>query len=135
MISKLTAPNNNDGANYKIKEVVEPFGKFYLYTNTYIFFLQITYVQLIHFILYIYYTLWCLKKKKVKPKNYLKLGKQNISLRGHRDDSPLDFNNQGNFKELLKYRIHAGDTNLEKHLQNSSSRATYISKTTQNSLW
>lgn len=25
------------------------------------------------------------------------LGKQNISLRGHRDDGPLDFKNQGNF--------------------------------------
>jgi hypothetical protein len=62
------------------------------------------------------------------------LSNQNISFRSHRDDGPLDFNNQGNFKELPKYRIHAGDTNLEKHLQNSSSRATYISKTTQNSL-
>lgn len=62
------------------------------------------------------------------------LGKQNISLRDHRGDSSLDFNNQENVKELLKYRIHAEDTNLEKHLQHLSFRATYISKTTQNGL-
>ncbi|XP_025412467.1 52 kDa repressor of the inhibitor of the protein kinase-like, partial [Sipha flava] len=69
------------------------------------------------------------------------LGRQNIPFRGHRDDGQLDLPptiedgrssiNEGNFKELLKFRIKAGDSMLENHLKNSSSKATYISKTIQ----
>lgn len=66
------------------------------------------------------------------------LGRQNIALRGHRDDGPLDLEksdvNEGNFRELLRYRVNSGDLNLKQHLAQSSSRATYISKTTQNEL-
>lgn len=66
------------------------------------------------------------------------LGRQNIPLRGHRDDGPINPEtstaNQGNFKALLQFRVDAGDIALEEHLKNASSRATYISKTTQNSL-
>lgn len=74
------------------------------------------------------------------------LGRQNISLRGHRDDGMLltttsiNTNNQstslieGNFRELLKFRVKSGDSVLENHLQNTSSKATYISKTTQNEI-
>jgi hypothetical protein len=70
------------------------------------------------------------------------LGRQNISLRGHRDDgillttTPVNTNNQssslneGNFRELLKFRVKSGDNTLENHIQNSSSKATYINKTT-----
>lgn len=67
-------------------------------------------------------------------------GRQNIPLRGHRDQgkllsvSPKDCSsviNEGNFRELLRYRISAGDTVLENHLQTTSSKATYISHTTQ----
>lgn len=78
-------------------------------------------------------------------------GRQNIPLRGHRDDgnfmndnssdrdgsTEMDTvvkHNEGNFRELLKYRINAGDQTLAKHLQTVSSRATYISKTTQNDI-
>lgn len=43
-------------------------------------------------------------------------------------------NNEGNFLELLRFRIDAGDTKLEEHLKNTSSKATYISKTVQNEL-
>lgn len=43
-------------------------------------------------------------------------------------------NNEGNFRELLRFRIEAGDKTLEEHLRNTSSRATYISKRTQNEL-
>ncbi len=72
------------------------------------------------------------------------LGRQNLAFRGHRDDGHLVLDatseqsvvsmNEGNFRELLKFRVSAGDKNLEKHLQSASSNATYISKTTQNSL-
>jgi len=73
------------------------------------------------------------------------LGRQNISLRGHRDDGMLlktsiNTNNQsaslneGNFRELLKFRVKSGDSVLQNHLQNTSSKATYISKTTQNEI-
>ena len=64
-------------------------------------------------------------------------GQQNIPLQGHRDDGQLSTNsviNDGNFRALLRFRIDAGDEILEIHLKNSSSRATYISKTTQNAL-
>lgn len=72
------------------------------------------------------------------------LGRQNIPFRGHRDYGQLDLPssiddgessiNEGNFRELLKFRVKAGDSTLENHLKNSSSKATYISKTIQNEL-
>ncbi|CAH1100927.1 unnamed protein product [Psylliodes chrysocephalus] len=73
------------------------------------------------------------------------LGRQNLAFRGHRDDLPILHNteisnecdmivNEGNFRELLRFRVSAGDKKLEKHLQSASSNATYISKTTQNML-
>ncbi|KAL4153905.1 hypothetical protein QTP88_001738 [Uroleucon formosanum] len=67
-------------------------------------------------------------------------GRQNIPLRGHRDQGDLlSFKNQhnasvvneGNFRELLRFRISAGDKILENHLQTTTSKATYISHTTQ----
>ncbi|XP_071056243.1 52 kDa repressor of the inhibitor of the protein kinase-like [Onthophagus taurus] len=42
--------------------------------------------------------------------------------------------NEGNFRELLRFRVESGDDILRKHLETMSSRATYISKTTQNEL-
>ena len=73
------------------------------------------------------------------------LGRQNIPLRGHRDDGRLfseadgteteqPIANEGNFRELLRYRVNSGDLILENHLKNSSAKATYISKTVQNEL-
>lgn len=73
------------------------------------------------------------------------LGRQNILLREHRDDGLLstttsstniDYQNislnEGNFRELLKFRVKSGDSVLQTHLKNTSSMATYISKTIQN---
>lgn len=73
--------------------------------------------------------------------------RQNIPLRGHRDDGCLldqslmstEYNiicvkNEGNFRELLRFRVAAGDTKLENHLKNTSSNVTYIGKNTQNEL-
>ena len=71
------------------------------------------------------------------------LGRQNIPFRGHRDDgSLLDIDdgdsdvmtNEGNFRELIKFRVSSGDSNLENHLKTAKASATYISKSTQNAL-
>ncbi|XP_011687075.1 PREDICTED: 52 kDa repressor of the inhibitor of the protein kinase-like [Wasmannia auropunctata] len=66
-------------------------------------------------------------------------GRQNIPLRGHRNDGKLTIRekpliNEGNFRALLTFRATAGNETLKKHLENTFSRATYISKTTQNEI-
>jgi len=81
-------------------------------------------------------------RERLKPiiETLILCGKQNIPLRGHRDDGELLNSNQqllkndGNFREILRYRVQSGDMILKKHLESSSSRATYISKETQNKL-
>lgn len=73
------------------------------------------------------------------------LGRQNIAFRGHRDDGKVSFDefpinndksviNEGNFKQLLKYRVASGDHVLKNHLETSTARATYISGFTQNEI-
>lgn len=65
-------------------------------------------------------------------------GRQNLALRGHRDDGFLNDDagpsNEGNFRELLMFRISAGDKTLESHIKTTTSRSKFISKTTQNDL-
>ena len=63
-------------------------------------------------------------------------GRQNIALRGHRDDSKNydDDGNSGNFQELLKYGIRRGDKVLADHFRNAPKNATYRSKTVQNEI-
>ena len=62
-------------------------------------------------------------------------GRNGIALRGHRDDATsFDKSHQGNFKNLLDFRIDAGDTYLKEHLETCAKNASYISKTTQNDL-
>ena len=61
-------------------------------------------------------------------------GRNNIPLRGRRDDDPTNESLQGNFQALLNFRIDSGDEVLQNHLENSSRNATYISKTIQNEL-
>lgn len=81
-------------------------------------------------------------RDRLKPivETILFLGRQNIAFRGHRDDGRLSISetesviNEGNFRELLKFKIQAGDSKLENHLKTSSSKATYISYTIQNEL-
>ena len=62
-------------------------------------------------------------------------GHLGLSLRGHRDGTKFhaeigeySSGQVGNFIELLNFRVRAGDKVLEKHLQNSSKNAKYISK-------
>jgi len=59
------------------------------------------------------------------------MGKQNIPLRGKRDDGNLldelensSITNEGNFRAILRMRVRAGDNKLKNHLQNSSKIAT-----------
>ncbi|CAH1998001.1 unnamed protein product [Acanthoscelides obtectus] len=62
-------------------------------------------------------------------------GRQNIPLRWHRDrgrlfsnDSTNDediFNNEGNFRELIRFRVESGDNLLKKNLENSKAHARY----------
>ena len=64
-------------------------------------------------------------------------GQQNISLRGHRDDSKHVIegeHNVGNFQALLQFRIDAGDKVLEEHFKTAGKNCTYRSKTVQNEL-
>ena len=65
-----------------------------------------------------------------------------LSLRGLRDDpqfynsSLLEFPsvNVGNFLELIRFRVAAGDEILKKHILKAPSNAKYMSKTIQNEL-
>ena len=65
---------------------------------------------------------------------------QNIPLRGHRDDGPLNPSgceppfNDGNFRALLRFRVRAGDNTFREHLGNAPKNAQYTSKTIQNEL-
>ena len=66
-------------------------------------------------------------------------GRQNIALRGHRDDSRqiLDESspaNTGNFQALLNLIVQSGDKVLEDHFKTAPRNATYRSKTIQNEL-
>ncbi len=73
-------------------------------------------------------------------KTIILCGRQNIALRGHRDNA-LDVErdvdsttNHGNFLALLNFRIDAGDTVLENHLSSAARNATYTSNTIQNQI-
>lgn len=62
-------------------------------------------------------------------------GRQNISLRGHRDagtDLERACEGHGNFLALLHFRISSGDTLLKEHLTTAPKNATYISPDIQN---
>ena len=66
-------------------------------------------------------------------------GRQNIALRGHRDNATdveddISGSNHGNFRALLKFRIDAGDTVLGEHLATCSKNATYTSSVIQNQI-
>jgi len=67
-------------------------------------------------------------------------GRQNIALRGHRDDGLLSVcqdglcgGQDGNFRQLLQFRVASGDKSLETHLTTTAGNAS-ISKTTPNEL-
>ncbi len=61
-----------------------------------------------------------------------------LPLRGHRDSGPIDvaetFENDGNFRALLRFRISAGDKVLEDHCLQSAKNAQYTSPKIQNEI-
>lgn len=63
-------------------------------------------------------------------------GRQEISLRGHRDSGVILLNtpheNDGNFRSLLRYRMNGGDEMLIEHLKKTKTRR--ISPQIQNEL-
>ena len=67
-------------------------------------------------------------------------GRQNIALRGHRDNATdierdlAEVENHGNFRALLDFRVDAGDTLLDQHLTTSARNATYTSSAIQNQI-
>jgi hypothetical protein len=65
------------------------------------------------------------------------LAKQNISFRGDDDDGIPEEDNrsQGNFRNLILFRIEAGDSVLDRHLKNCSKNATYLSPSKLNCLF
>ncbi|XP_074658629.1 52 kDa repressor of the inhibitor of the protein kinase-like [Tubulanus polymorphus] len=70
-------------------------------------------------------------------KTVLLCGRQNIALRGHRDDSRHISDpdiNSGNFQALIDFRMDAGDSVLSDYLATGPKNATYRSKTIQNSI-
>ena len=76
-------------------------------------------------------------REKLKPivKTILLCGRQNIALRGHRDDSTIDDKeNPGNFQVLLDFRRDSGDRILEEHFKTAAKNARCTSKTVQNEL-
>ncbi|CAH3167123.1 unnamed protein product [Pocillopora meandrina] len=61
-------------------------------------------------------------------------GKNNIPLRGRRDDDPTNVALTGNFQALLEFRVDSGDQTLQQRLDTAPRNATYISKTIQNEM-
>ena len=57
-------------------------------------------------------------------------GKQNILLRGHRDDSTITVSNKGNFHAILML-LGNSDKNLQEHLLTGRRNATSTSKPVQ----
>lgn len=64
--------------------------------------------------------------------------RQNIPLRGHRDDSKHwndDSVNAGNLQEIKKYLVRCGQNKaMEEHFKTAPKNTTYRSKTTQNEI-
>ena len=77
-------------------------------------------------------------RRKLIPvvKTVIFCGRQNVPLRGHRDDSKEyeSSANTGNFQELINFRIDSGDTVLKDHVESAKKNAVYRSKTIQNEL-
>lgn len=80
----------------------------------------------------------CVKHNREKILSILKTvvfcGKQNIALRGHREEDGGTGQNPGNFLALLQFRIDSGDVVLANHFEESPRNAQYRSPGIQNEL-
>ncbi|XP_050059777.1 uncharacterized protein LOC126551069 [Aphis gossypii] len=64
---------------------------------------------------------------------------EGLALRGHNDSGPISLQNsqiynESNFRELLRFKIEAGDKNLANHLETAPRNATYLSPEIQNEI-
>ena len=80
-----------------------------------------------------------INRKKLLPivEAVILCGRQNIPLRGHRDDASNSDEtcNHGNLQAILGYLVKCGNNILfEDHYRNAPQSATYRSKTTQNEI-
>eukprot|EP00112_Aurelia_sp_Birch-Aquarium-sp1_P020814 Seg5447.2 transcript_id=Seg5447.2/GoldUCD/mRNA.D3Y31 product="52 kDa repressor of the inhibitor of the protein kinase" protein_id=Seg5447.2/GoldUCD/D3Y31 len=79
-------------------------------------------------------------REKIEPilETVIFCGRQNIALRGHRDDSAHreseGNSNTRNFQELLDFRAKSGDEILKQHFETAPRNANYRSKTIQNEM-
>lgn len=60
-------------------------------------------------------------------------GKQNIALRGHRNDNTSTATNQGNFRALIQL-LAESNAELHEHLESGKRNAQMTSKTVQNEI-
>jgi len=72
-------------------------------------------------------------------KTVLFCGTQGIALRGHKDGGLVrcdedEIYNDGNFRQLLCFRVDAGDQNLQNYLVTCSKNAMYTSWRIQNAI-
>ncbi|KAF0688861.1 zinc finger MYM-type protein 1-like, partial [Aphis craccivora] len=72
-------------------------------------------------------------------KTVLFCGKRGIALRGHRDEGMIDIeddkmHNDGHFRQLLRFRVDAGDKDLENHLMTCAKNGMYTSWRIQNEI-
>ena len=61
-------------------------------------------------------------------------GRNNIALRGPRDDDPQNASLSGNFQARLEFLIASGDQTLQHHLKTAPRNARYTSKTIENEI-
>jgi hypothetical protein len=79
-------------------------------------------------------------RKRLIPiiKTVILCGRQELALRGHRDQGPLVLEepskNDGNFRALLRYRIDGGDETLKQHVTTCGLNASYLSYKIQNEI-
>lgn len=83
-------------------------------------------------------------RKKLSPiiRTVIFCGRNGLPLRGHRDHGQIDVINEereenhhdGNFRQLLRFRVDAGDETLKNHLKSSANNATYLSPSMQNEI-
>jgi len=72
-------------------------------------------------------------------KTVLLCGRQGIALRGHKDGGLIrcdddEIYNNGNFRQLLRFRVDAGDQNLQNHLITCTKTAMYTYWRLQNEI-
>lgn len=68
------------------------------------------------------------------------MGQNGLALRGTNDHGRIDFekdvnaSTEGNFRNLIRFRIDAGDNTLKNHLEDCNKNATYLSPLIQNGI-